>query len=76
MSGWLPPMPCVHLIFSEGGFAAGFIATSDLISFSYASKSQVKQTFGMTQGEWSARSDWTPGINLGKSSMLTFLVVT
>ena len=66
----------MHLILSEGGFAAGFITTLDLISFSYASKSQVRQTFGMIQGEWPGDSDWTPGINLGKSSMLTCLVVT
>lgn len=42
---------CVHLIFYRTGFAEGFIATSDLISFSYASKSQVRQTIGMIQGE-------------------------
>lgn len=42
----------MHLILSEGGFAAGFITNLDLISFSYASKSQVRQTFGMIQGEW------------------------
>lgn len=76
MSSWWPTMPCTHLIFSRGGFAAGFITTSDLISFSYASKSQVRQTFGMIQGEWPTHWDWTPGINLGKSSMLTCLVVT
>lgn len=76
MSGRWLTTPCVHLIFSEGGFAAGFITTSDLISFSYASKSQVRRTFGMIQGEWPTHSNWTPGINLGKSSMLTCLVVT
>lgn len=42
---------CVRLIFSRTGFAEGFIATSDLISFSYASKSQVRQTIGMIRGE-------------------------
>lgn len=31
--------------------ASGFITTSDLISFSYASKSQVRRAIGMMQGE-------------------------
>lgn len=51
MSSWWLTTPCVHVIFSEGGFAAGFVTTSDLISFSYASKSQVRQMFGMIQGQ-------------------------
>lgn len=68
-------MPSVHVISSKGGFAVGFVTTSDLIYFSYASKSQVRQMFGMIQGVWPEHSDWTE-INPGKSSMLTCLVVT
>lgn len=34
----------------QRGFAEGFIATSDLISFSYAGKSQVSRTIGMIPG--------------------------
>lgn len=40
-----------HVPFSpQRGFAEGFIATSDLISFSYAVKSQVSRTIGMIPG--------------------------
>lgn len=54
----------------------GFVTTSDLITFSYAGRSQVRQMFWIIQGEWPANSDWSPEINPGKSSMLTCLVVT
>lgn len=61
----------MHFIVSNGLFPSGFITTSDLISFSYAVKSQVRQTVWLILGRRPDQSDWAPGINLRKSAALT-----